>query len=55
MSYKVLLPRYLDDIKSRIIAGVKNIDAPMLTRVWQELEYRNDVCLVTCGASIEHL
>jgi hypothetical protein len=31
---------------------VKNIDAPMLTRVLQELEYRIDV---TRGAHIEHL
>jgi hypothetical protein len=38
-----------------IIAAVKNIDAPMLTRVWQELEYRIDVCRVTRGAHIEHL
>jgi hypothetical protein len=37
------------------IAAVKNIDAPMLTRVWQELEYRIDVCRVTGGAHIEHL
>jgi hypothetical protein len=36
-------------------AAVKNIDAPMLTRVWQELEYRIDVCRVTRGAHIEHL
>jgi len=27
----------------------------MLTRVWQELEYRMDVCCVTHGAHIEHL
>jgi len=27
----------------------------MLTRVWQQLEYRIDVCRVTCGAHIEHL
>jgi hypothetical protein len=40
---------------ARIIAAVKNIDAPMLTRVWQELEYRIDVCRVTRGAHIEHL
>jgi len=26
-----------------------------LTRVWQVLEYRIDVCRVTCGAHIEHL
>ena len=49
------LPRDLADLKARIIAAVKNIDAPMLTRVWQELEYRIDVCRVSCGAHIEHL
>jgi hypothetical protein len=26
----------------------------MLTRVWQQLEYRIDVCRVTRGAHIEH-
>jgi hypothetical protein len=41
--------------QARIIAAVKNIDAPMLTRVWQELEYRIDVCRVTHGAHVEHL
>jgi len=45
----------LADLKPRIIVAVKNIDAPMLTRVWQELEYRIAVCRVTCGAHIEHL
>jgi len=49
------LPRDLADLKAQIIAAVKNIDAPMLTRVWQELEYRIDVCRVTRGAHIEHL
>jgi hypothetical protein len=47
------LPRDLADLKARIIAAVKNIDAPMLTRVWQELEYCIDVCHVTRGAHIE--
>ena len=28
--------------------------APMLTRVWQEFEYRIDVCRVTRRAHIEH-
>ena len=42
-------------LKAQIIAAVKSIDAPMLTRVWQELEYRIDVCRVTRGAHIEHL
>jgi len=27
----------------------------MLTRVWQQLEYRIDVCRVTRGTHIEHL
>jgi hypothetical protein len=49
------LLRDLADLKARIIAAVKNIDAPMLKRVWQELEYRIDVCRVTRGAHIEHL
>jgi len=43
------MPRDLDDLKARIIAAVKNIDAPMLMCVWQELEYRIDVCRVTGG------
>jgi hypothetical protein len=40
---------------ARIIATAKNIDTPLLMRVWQELEYRIDVCRVTRGAHIEHL
>ena len=40
----------LAGLEPRTIAAVKNIDAPVLTRVWQELEYRIDVCRVTRGA-----
>jgi hypothetical protein len=49
------LTRDLADLQARTIAAVKNIDVTMLTRVWQELEYRIDVCRVTRGAHIEHL
>jgi hypothetical protein len=42
-------------LKARIIAAVKNVDTPMLTRVWLEVEYRIKVCRVTRGAHIEHL
>jgi hypothetical protein len=49
------LPPDLADLKAGIIAAMKNVDAPMLTRVWQELEYRMDVCRVTSGAHIKHL
>ena len=53
--HKVTLSRDLADLKLLIISAGKNIDALMLTRVWQELEYRVDVCRVTSGAHIEHL
>jgi hypothetical protein len=46
-------PRGLADLKAWIIAAVNNIDAPMLTRVWQELEYRIVSCRVTRGAHVE--
>ena len=49
------LPHDLADLNARIIAAVKNIDVPVLMRVWQELEYHIDVCHVTHGAHIEHL
>jgi hypothetical protein len=49
------LSRDLADLKARITAAVKNIDVPMLTRVWQEFEYRIDVCRVTRGAHLENL
>jgi hypothetical protein len=49
------LPRDLADLKALIIAAVKNINVPMLTCAWQELEYRIDVCRVTCGAHIKNL
>jgi hypothetical protein len=49
------LPCDLAVLLARIIAAVKNIDATMLARVWQELEYRIDVCRVTRGAHIEDL
>jgi hypothetical protein len=48
-------PRDLAYLKPWIIVALKNIDAPMLTRVWQELEYLIDVCRVTRVAHIEHL
>jgi hypothetical protein len=38
-----------------LTSAMKNIDAPMLTRVWQELEYRMDVYRVISGAQIEHI
>jgi hypothetical protein len=39
-TYGPSLPHDLAGLKARVIAAVKNIDAPMLTGVWKELEYR---------------
>jgi len=49
------LPHDLADLKAWIIAAVKNIDAPMLTHVWQELECHIDAFRVTRGVHIENL
>ena len=48
-------PRDLIDLKAWIIAAVKNNNAPIVTRVWQELEYCINVWRGTHGAHIEHL
>jgi hypothetical protein len=37
------------------MSEISAVTINMLTRVWQELEYRIDVCRVTRGAHIEHL
>ena len=51
MKDKVFVPPQpvsIHDLKNRITAG-------LLIRVWQELDYRLDVCRVTKGANNEHL
>jgi hypothetical protein len=45
----------ITNIYNKKTKGLKNINALMLTCVWQELEYHINVCRVTCGAHIEHL
>jgi transposase len=45
----------LDELKQRITRAVESINVDMLHRVWNELDYRLDVCRVTRGAHIEHL
>jgi hypothetical protein len=47
-------PFDLADLKALIITAVKNVDAPMLTRVWKKREYHIDVCGVTIGAHMKH-
>jgi hypothetical protein len=51
------VPVTLDDLKQRITTATAGVDEDtrILTRVWQEFDYRFDTCRVTKGAYIEHL
>ena len=48
-------PVSIPDLKNRITAAVETITPDLLSRVWQELDYRLDVCRVMKGAYTEHL
>ena len=50
-----LLPANLQDLRNRITAAVDLVDRDMLTRVWNEMDYRIDVCRIIKGVYIEHL
>ncbi|PSN47677.1 hypothetical protein C0J52_18682 [Blattella germanica] len=45
----------LDDLKQCIRQAMASINADYVTNVWDELDYRMDVCRVTGGAHIDHL
>jgi hypothetical protein len=49
------MPRYLPQLRRRIVEAVADIDSQMLQRAWQELDYMIDICRVTKGGHIEHL
>ena len=49
------LPANANKLKQRITIALETVTQDMLHRVWEELEYRLDVCWVTGGAHIEHL
>ena len=49
------LPANLQDLGNRITAAVALVDRDMLTRVWNEMNYRINVCRVTKGGHIVHL
>jgi hypothetical protein len=49
------MPRDLPQLQQRIMEAVAAIDRQMLQRVWQELDYRIDICRITKGGHIEHL
>ena len=49
------VPANLQELRDRITAAVALIDHDMLTRVWNELDYRLDVCHISQSGHIEHL
>jgi hypothetical protein len=49
------MPRDLPQLRQWIVEAVAAIVRQTLQRVWQELDYRIDICRVTKGGHIEHL
>ena len=49
------VPDNLQEFRVRIRAAVALIGREMLTRVWNELDYRLDVCHISQGGHIEYL
>ena len=49
------LAENVNELKQRITIALETVTQDMLHRVWEELDYRLDVCRVTGGAHIEHL
>jgi hypothetical protein len=49
------MPLDLPELRQRIVEAVFALDRQMLQRVWQELDYRIEICRVTKGGHIEHL
>ena len=47
------LPNSLKELRDRITHAMQTITADMLHRVWDEFDYRVDVCRVTQGTHIE--
>ena len=48
-----LLPANVVEFRTRITAAVAKVTPEMLRRVWQETDYRWEVCRITNGSHIE--
>ena len=49
------LPASIPELKVQIRTSTETITADMLQTVWNERDYRADVCRITKGAHIERL
>ena len=50
-----LLPASIPQLKVRIRTAIETITADMLQTVWNEINYRVEVCRITKCLHIEHL
>ena len=53
--YVPSLPENVNELKQRITFEQETVTQDMLHHVWEELDYRLDVCQVTGGTHIKHL
>jgi len=49
------LPASIPDLKVRIRTAIETIAADMLQTVWNELDYRVDVCRITKGVHVTYV
>ena len=49
------LPANVNELKQRITIALETVTQDMLHHVWEELDFRLEVCWVTGGAHIKHL
>jgi hypothetical protein len=47
------LPANVADLRTRITAAVAEVTPEMLRSVWQDIDYRWDVCRISNGSHIE--
>jgi hypothetical protein len=45
----------IEDLKRRITEAVAAVTCDMLRRVWEDMDYRFDICHITRGTHIECL
>jgi hypothetical protein len=49
------MPVDLQELCDRIVNATAQVQVTFLDRLWDKLEYRLDVCLITRDSNIEHL
>ena len=49
------IPVDLPELGTRVIKAFQQINSDMLRRVWDEHDYRLDICIITRGKHMEHM